>query len=550
MKKNNLVNLLILIGLAYLYLMFGSGILSLTNPDEVFYAQTTKEMIQNKSWMTPYLFGEPQFEKPIFLYWLMRISFGIFGMTSFASRFSPALFGILGVIAVYFLALIGFKNEKKAFISGLILLSSGFYIGLSRSVFTDLIFSVLILFALLAFYWGYAYPNRKGLGIILFFASSALAVLAKGPLGIIISASVVSVFLLIKKDLKFLFCKHAFWGLLVFAALALPWYLLMELKYGASFNREFFYNDHFVRLIKAEHLENDRWYFYPFTMIGTVFPWCFYTAIGIFYLFKNIRRQADNFNIFLAVWIVAVLLIFQFARSKLTSYIFPLYPALIIIAGDFVYNSISGQNKGRLFYFSSLIMSVFILIVSIGLVAALPAYSAYLSSKAPVYALSAALFIAGALALVFVLRKKFLAFTFTLASSLLVVLFGSAAVHNDVEPFVSSKAASEYLLKNYTLNGPIICSKFYLRGVKYYTGKEVVTVDIPGTNFFSPHPIPFLNSDAKVREFLSKQPVTYGIIKKGNVIDFRRLTEGSFNFEILKQIGNEYVIMVTPLTKD
>lgn len=549
MKRRQIVEIFILIGLAYIYLMFGNGIVSLTNPDEVFYTQTAKEMVQHKTWMTPYLFGSPQFEKPIFLYWLMRISMGIFGDTSFAARFSPALFAILGAIAVYFLSLIGFKNEKKAFITSLMLISSGFYIGLARSVFTDMIFSVLILFALLAFYWGYIHPSRKGWGIVLFFVSSALAVLAKGPLGIIISLSTVVIFLYVKKDLKFLFCRYFIWGLLAFLAVSLPWYILMELKYGAGFNREFFYNDHFLRIIKAEHIENDKWYFYPFTMIGTVFPWCLYTLIGIFFLFKNIKRHANNFNIFLIVWISVVLFVFQFAHSKLTSYIFPLYPALIIIAGDYIYNSVLSQNKPRLFYFSSLIMSAAILLFSVVLAvaASMPKLSVYLSSTFPVYALAVSLFILGVFSLVYVLGNKFLRFTFILVSLLLVVLFGGSLLHEDIEPYVSSRQASEYLLHNYPVSGPIICSKFYVRGVKYYTGKDVVVVDIPGTDFFSPHPVLFLNTHQKVRDFLAKQQVNYGIIKKGNVQDFKSLTNGYYKFEILKQIGNEYVVRVSAL---
>jgi 4-amino-4-deoxy-L-arabinose transferase-like glycosyltransferase len=548
MKKRQITELLILIALAYIFLMFGNGTLSLTNPDEVFYTQTTKEMIQHKTWITPYLFGQPQFEKPILLYWLLRVAIGIFGNTSFAARFFPALFAILGTVAVYFLSLIGLKNEKKAFISGLVLISSGFYIGLSRSVFTDMIFSVLILFALLAFYWGYAYPLRKGRGIILFFIFSGLAVLAKGPLGLLIPLSIIVVFLLIKKDLKFLFSKYFLWGLLAFGVIALPWYILMEVKYGASFNREFFYNDHFLRLIKAEHRGNDRWYFYPFTMISTVFPWCLYSVIGLACLFKDIKRSAHNFNLFLLVWISVTLLIFQFAHSKLTSYIFPLYPALIIVAADFIYDSIAGARSGRLFYFSSLAMSVAILFFPIALLVTLPKYAPYLASRVPVYALAAALFILGAFALVFTLHKKFLGFTLTLVFLLLIVLFGAALVHEDVEPYVSSREASAYLLKNYPVSGPIICSKFYLRGVRFYTDKEVVAVDMPGSNFFSPHPVLFLNSPDKAREFLAKQPVNYGIIKRNNVEDFKSLCAGHYKFEILKQIGNEYVIRVSPLS--
>ena len=93
----------LLIVLSYFCFMFGNGIVSLTNPDEVFYTQTAKEMIKFNSWMTPYLFGQPQFEKPILLYWFLRVAFMVFGLTSFAARFFPALFAIIGVVAVYFL---------------------------------------------------------------------------------------------------------------------------------------------------------------------------------------------------------------------------------------------------------------------------------------------------------------------------------------------------------------------------------------------------------------------------------------------------------------
>ena len=90
---NNFKRILILIALSYVVLMLGNGILSLTNPDEVFYAQTAKEMIQHKTWATPYLFDQPQFEKPIFLYWCLRASFIIFGVTSFAARFASGSSG-------------------------------------------------------------------------------------------------------------------------------------------------------------------------------------------------------------------------------------------------------------------------------------------------------------------------------------------------------------------------------------------------------------------------------------------------------------------------
>ncbi|MDD5518259.1 MAG: glycosyltransferase family 39 protein [Candidatus Omnitrophota bacterium] len=548
MQKKILIQILVLIGLAYVFLIMGNGVISLTNPDEVFYTQTTKEMIQQKTWMTPYLFGQPQFEKPIFLYWMLRASIEILGNTPFAARLPAAFIALLGIVAIYLLGLIGFKDSKKAFFSGLVMLSCGFYIGLSRSVFTDMIFSVFILFALLAFYWGYTYPVRKGIGLLLFAFFSALAVLTKGPLGCIITLAVVIAFLFVKKELKFLFCKYSLWGLLVFCVVALPWYILMEIKYGASFNREFFYNDHFVRLIKAEHPAADTWYFYPATLIGPIFPWSLYTLFALIYLVRGIRRNTDNFILFLGIWIGVILLVFQFAHSKLTSYIFPLFPALGLLTADFICNKgLSVKNPSRIFYTLSLITAIVILLFPVGLVAALSSYVMYVGSRAPVYALAITLFILGVFSLVFALRKRFTGLIFTLVFLPLVMLLGAASVIKDIEPYASSKPAVEYLMQNHTVSGQIICSKFFARGVRFYTDREVVVVDIPGTPFFSPHPVPFLDSDVKVREFLGKQPVTYGIIKKGNVVDFRRLTEGYFKFEILKQCGNEYVVRVLPL---
>ena len=395
MKNETLKNIIFLLLLSYLFLMFGNGILSLTNPDEVFYAQTAKEMVQKNSWMTPYLFGQPQFEKPILLYWLMRSGFLVFGINSFSARFFPALFAILGVIAVYLLALIGFKNEKKAFLSGLIAMSYGLYVGLAHSVFTDMLFSVLVLFSLVSFFWAYSEKKYRRLGIYLFFIFSGLAVLAKGPLGFLIPFAVVSVFLLWHRDIKFVFSKDFFFGGVICLALALPWYILMVKKYGSVFTYEFFYNDHWRRIIEAEHLANDTWYFYPVAMIGCMFPWSVYVLGGLAYLFLRLKRATSMLHLFLAAWIIAVLLIFQFAHSKLVSYIFPLFPALSLITADFIYDFSTGENK-RPLRTASLITGFILFCIPAGLLVSSRIFSAYIPSKAPLYFLALLLlFLAG-----------------------------------------------------------------------------------------------------------------------------------------------------------
>lgn len=545
MIDRNLKNIIILLGLSYVFFFIGNGIISLTNPDEVFYVQTAKEMVAHQTWMTPYLFGAPQFEKPIFLYWLLRVSFLLFGPSSFGARFFPAIFASLGVVAVYFLSLFGFKNERKAFLISLVLMSCGFYIGMARTVFTDLIFSVLILFSLASFYWGFVNERKKGFGLILFFAFSGLAVLTKGPLGFIIPALTIVAFLLFLKKLKYLFCRYSFYGILLLALISLPWYILMLKKYGAGFTHEFFVNDHLRRLLEAEHANNDTWLFYPASMIGCMFPWSLFLVAALGYFLRGLKKGAASIYLFLACWISVVFVIFQVAHSKLVSYILPLFPALAVIAGDYIDENISGKVRSKIFLGAFFATVCAIILLPPAVFFATFKFSSYISSKLSVYVFLS-LFSAYLISILyFLIRKNFKVAIFFLSFLMPAILFIVPFIHRDIEPYVSSKDTCEYLLKNYKIDNAILCSKFFVRGVKYYTGKDVVTFNPYAENFFSPHPIPFFDVDESARDFLKKQSVTYCVLKKSSLEDIKRIVGASNGkYTLLKQVGIEYIVKV------
>src|SRR3989338_575734 len=144
----------------FLYLA-GNASVSLTDPDEVFYSLTAREMSAKGDALTPYIFNQPQFEKPIFIYWLLNAASALLGPTPFAARFFPAVFAWLGVLGLYFLARLGFKDESRAFWSAVALATAGFYFALAKTVFTDIVFSVFILYSLLSFYYAFDQPGRK-----------------------------------------------------------------------------------------------------------------------------------------------------------------------------------------------------------------------------------------------------------------------------------------------------------------------------------------------------------------------------------------------------
>ncbi|MDD5730791.1 MAG: glycosyltransferase family 39 protein [Candidatus Omnitrophica bacterium] len=543
-KRDDLRMILALVALSFVFFMLGNGMISLTNPDEVFYAQTAKEMANMHTWTVPYLFGSPQFEKPILTYWLLRLSYLIFGVSAFGARFFPAFFAMLGVLAVYFLAREAFQDKKKAFFSAAVLLSAGFYIAMARTVFTDLIFSVLILFSLGSFFLGYINQPRKTVWIILFFVFSALAVLTKGPLGFTIPVAAVVLFLAARKELRFLFCKASFWGFVLFLLIALPWYVFMLRRFGQSFVHEFFYNDHVRRLLEAEHKHNDTWYFYLVSMFGCMFPWSIFLAVSLPVFIKKIReRLAGGFYLFLAAWVLVVFCVFQAAHSKLTSYIFPLFPALAIIAGDFIYDRMN-LKKNKALFVPALITSFILFFLPVALLIASRKYPQYIPSKAAVYGLLSLLLAILVSMLISVLRRKFARAFCHMAVIVPVCLFFAMWAHNSFESYASSKYACEYLLKTQEVKNTILCSKAFLRGVRFYTDKEVAVVNVKGSQFFSPHPVAYLDSDEKLMEFLKKQKQTFCIVTKSSLEDLKRAAAKGFTLEVLKTFGNEHVLVM------
>ncbi|MBI4706445.1 MAG: glycosyltransferase family 39 protein [Candidatus Omnitrophica bacterium] len=541
--KIDFKQIFLLIILSYIFLIMGNSILSLTNPDEVFYSQTAREMIQKKEWITPYLFGQPQFEKPVLFYWLLRIGFMIFGALPFVARFPAALFGIFGAIGVYLLVLYGYEDKKKAFACAVILISSGLYIGLARTVFIDLVFAVLILLSLVSFFVGYIRPVFKARGIILFFLFAALAVLAKGPLGFTMVLMAVLLFLAIKKDIKFLFNKYFLCGFFVFLLVSVPWYLLMIYKYGHNFSSEFFYNVHIRRFFEAEHPANDTWYFYPFSTIACMFPWSIFVVISFFYFFKRIIADKQNpIHLFLACWIAAVFVTFQFAHSKLVSYIFPLFPAVAVISGDFFCNVVS-SGKTKPIKLISLIMWVVLALFPAGLLFAAGKYPEYIVSKTPFYNFIILYSLILIVMLVSIIKKKYWLNFYLIAIQVPLLIFFVFYFHNNYEDFISSKNPCRYLLDNYKVEGRIICSKSFMRGVRFYTDKDVAMLSIGGSSLYSPHPVPILDSEEHVRQFLGTQGVTYCVLSKSSVEDLKRIAI-QYSVSVLKIFGNEYVVQV------
>jgi 4-amino-4-deoxy-L-arabinose transferase-like glycosyltransferase len=336
--RNNITRnaFLVLLVLVAINMFFGIGSIPLTDPDEPAYAETAREMIAFHDYVSPRIFNEYWYDKPPMYYWLVAGAYQVFGINEFAARFPAALMGLLSVLAVYFSATKLF-NERAGFWSGIVLGTciNMFYMGKAGVTDTTLLFFMTA--ALLSFlheqYWA-------------MYICMGLATLTKGPIGIVFPGAIIFLTLLCWGDLRRLLKMHIIPGIILCMVIVTPWYYHMYQLHGMEFINTFLGFHNLTRFTTPEHPTRVLWYYYLPVMVLGIFPW---TGILIQSIKSTITdsRSSDLRNlIFMQVWWIFVLVFFTISKTKLVSYILPMFPALAIMIGWNI-DRMMRENGGR-----------------------------------------------------------------------------------------------------------------------------------------------------------------------------------------------------------
>lgn len=328
-----MVNLIFLLIVSLLLFFLGGWLIPITDPTESVYALTAKEMLEAGDWLSPRIYGDYWFDKPIMFYWELLIAYKIFGVNEFASRFFPALFAMLGLFLTY---LFGAKvyDKKVGFAAAVMLATSLEYWYLSHAVITDMTLLVMFSLTLMSFFLGYR--AGKPQFYLIAFAASGVAVLTKGPIGFFLPGLIILIFLALQGDLQHLRKLFRPKNFAILAAIIAIWYLPMTFIHGAEFIENFLGVHNFLRATVSEYPKTDVWYYY--TLVSTIgfFPWSI-VLIGI--AAKNLRRLPtfDVRDKFLIVWALTVIIFFQLCATKYITYTLPaMIPAMIFFAKFFV----------------------------------------------------------------------------------------------------------------------------------------------------------------------------------------------------------------------
>jgi 4-amino-4-deoxy-L-arabinose transferase-like glycosyltransferase len=356
--KHRILILLALLICSYVFFFLNLGAYSLKEPDEGRYAEIPREMVERGDYLVPRLNYVRYFEKPPLLYWVTAASFKIFGIDEWSARLPNAVMAFFTVLITYACTACRF-GRRTALISSLLFTSSFGFFSMARIVTTDMLFSFLLFASLVCFYWFYL--EQKPVFIYLFYAALAFAVLAKGPVAIVLLGATIVLFLFFEKRLSFMKEVASPAGLALFAVIAVPWFVVMCIREKGFFDF-FFVDQHILRFFTSKHKRSGPFYYFFPVLFGSLFPWSFFLprAIGRYWKIPELR-------LFL-IWSFLVFIFFSVSGSKLPPYILPIYPALAIVVG-YLFNQEwekGGIPRAELFFYGIVFFSFGLTGITVG----------------------------------------------------------------------------------------------------------------------------------------------------------------------------------------
>src|ERR1700731_3962694 len=146
-RHNDIWAAIIAACVVFIFLFWGLGAVGLLGPDEPRYAWIARAMAETGDWVTPRLYGQPWFEKPVLYYWEAAVSFKIFGISEAAARLPSAFSALLGTLALAWLAWRIYGGDTARWFL-IFLPSSVGMSGFSHAAATDMPFAGMITVAM------------------------------------------------------------------------------------------------------------------------------------------------------------------------------------------------------------------------------------------------------------------------------------------------------------------------------------------------------------------------------------------------------------------
>jgi 4-amino-4-deoxy-L-arabinose transferase-like glycosyltransferase len=365
MSMRTRTEVLLLVAFCGFLFFYGLGSFGLLGADEPRYAQVAREMLERHDWITPTLQGKPWLEKPPLYYWQAMLSYGVGralllaksvgrallpagnhnndqdndGVGAKTARLPAAFDAALMIAAIYFF-LRRFRPGSEED-GALITAGCAAIIGFSRAASTDMPLAAAFTIALLGWYaWQ---ESGKRIYLTAFYIFLALGTLAKGPVAPVLAALVILTFVAVKREWRAAFRTLWLPGILLFLAIALPWYVAVQV-HNPEFFRVFILEQNLARFSHDVYHHRQPFWFYIPVLLLSLMPWTLWFILAVVergHLLWSEGKSAfatteDSWQLFLLLWLLVPVVFFSASQSKLPGYILPAIPAGALLISEYL----------------------------------------------------------------------------------------------------------------------------------------------------------------------------------------------------------------------
>lgn len=301
-------------------------------------ALAVQDIVQRGEWLFPLKRATAIPSKPPLFHWSAALAGQVTGQLDEATiRFPSALYATLGVLLVYLLGRRLF-GAPVGLLGGAILATTLIYQNQALSARVDMTLCFFVSTSLLLFYSLYRAILTHRLWYFALYALVGLGTLAKGPLGLLLPALVMAVFLAAKRrwDLIIKFAFHP--GVALTLILVAGWYGLAINRGGEGFVNRQLLAENLNRFFGGSGHTHPIYYYLSY-LFSLGLPWSLFLPLLLWDGFRRDSAQNDD-RLFFQVWLVVMFIFFSLSAGKRPVYLLPLYPALALLTALCVHDHV------------------------------------------------------------------------------------------------------------------------------------------------------------------------------------------------------------------
>jgi len=305
----------------------------LWEPDEARYAYVAREMRAGHHWFVPHINGKPYPDKPPLFFWLINASSVLTGghINGVSARL-PSLLGSVLTLWALTRLLSRWQSNEAAWRATLILLTTFLFWQAGSWGRIDALLCGLVMMSVYFFF--VSLEDRPGRRECLAYLFAGLAVLAKGPIGLVVPMGIFGVGSAVSGDSSKLKRSHWVWGPLFAISISAVWlFAAWRQKAPADYFTALLGEKSFGRIVQSQGHSHPFYYFlwhFPLEL----FPWTTFVPAALTALSNKVLKRR------LLGWIVFVVALFSLFVTKRNMYILPAYPAVAMLIGA-AWNDIS-----------------------------------------------------------------------------------------------------------------------------------------------------------------------------------------------------------------